>query len=150
MGSINSTTPGPRTIRAAVPVSMRAAAIRTRGLIRSTLTGLGHLHQWDPLGHVGAVFSSGSTVVAINAAKPVGLWAAASRACGLIRATLVTLGMFDQLGTLCKIFLIFCLRRHNLLIVVTKLRDKVADASLTVILINALQDVLDTVDHLLG
>ena len=110
MGSINSTTPGPRTIGAAEPVGMRAAAIRTQGLIRSTLTGLlGHLHQWDPLGHVGAVGSSGSTVVAINAAKPVGLWAAARtsyrRAGGLIRATLVALGIFDQVRSLCKIFL---------------------------------------------
>ena len=97
-------------VPAAVPVG-RAAFLggRTQFLPRETLTGLGHLHQWDPLGHVGAVGSSGSTVVAINAAKPVGLWAAARtsyrRAGGLIRATLVALGMFDQLRSLCKIFL---------------------------------------------
>ena len=45
-----------------------------------------------------------------------------------------------------------CLRRLNLLIVggwLAKLRDNVADAGLAVSLVGALQDVLDTVDHLL-
>ena len=42
-----------------------------------------------------------------------------------------------------------CLRRLNLLIV-AKLRDNIADAGLAVSLADALQDVLDTVDHLLG
>ena len=86
------------------------------GLIRapcswpSSSVALGQLHQQGLLGLKRAVGSSGSTVVAINAAKPVGLWAAARtsyrRAGGLIRATLVVaLGMFDQLSSLCKIFL---------------------------------------------
>ena len=45
-----------------------------------------------------------------------------------------------------------CLSRLNLLIVggwLAKLRDNVADAGLAVSLARALQDVLDTVDHLL-
>ena len=42
-----------------------------------------------------------------------------------------------------------CLSRLNLLIV-AKLRDNVTDAGLAVSLANALQDVLDTVNHLLG
>ena len=66
---------------------MRAAATRTRGLPKATLTWqLGHLHQRGPL----------------------------------------------------------------LLLVVTKLRDNVADASLAVTLTIAVQDVFYTVDHLLA
>ena len=88
-------------INAAKPVGLWAAARtsyrRAGGLIRATLVvALGMFDQQGLLGLKRAVGSSGSTVGAINAAIPVGLWAAASRACGLIRATLVTLGMFDQ------------------------------------------------------
>ena len=65
-----------------------------------TLAALGQLHQLGPLGLKGTVGSSGSTVVGIRAAKPVGLWAAATRACGLIGATLDALGQLDQQGLL--------------------------------------------------
>ena len=105
------------------------------GLIRapcswpSSSVALGQLHHQGLLGLRTAVSRSGSTVVAINAAKQVGLWAAART----IRAAVPR----------------FCLCRHSLL-VVTKLRDNVADASLAVTLTIALQDVFDTVDQLLG
>ena len=42
-----------------------------------------------------------------------------------------------------------CLSRL-ILFLLTKLRDNVTDAGLAISLSNALQDVLDTVDHLLG
>jgi len=85
-------------IRAAVPVGPRAAATRTRCLIRITLLAFGQLREFDHLGLIGAVSSSGSTVGGVRAAVPVGHWAAASRAVGLIRATLLAFGHLHQLG----------------------------------------------------
>ena len=48
--------------------------------------------QGDPLVCEGTVFRNLSTHI-IGAAKPVGLWAASVRTCGLIRATLIVLGL---------------------------------------------------------
>merc|ERR1712209_196368 len=73
---------------AAEPVGLRAAASGARGLIRSALPVLGHLHELGLLGNEGTVSSSGSTVHVVGAAEPVGLRAAASGAGGLIRSTL--------------------------------------------------------------
>jgi len=85
-------------IRAAEPVGPRAATSRTTSLIRVTLLDLSHFHQLGLPGLKGAVSGSGSTVGSIRAAIPVGHWAAASRAVGLIRATLLAFGHLHQLG----------------------------------------------------
>ena len=71
-------------------------------LIRATLVAFGQFHQLDPIGlkafDKGAVSSSCSTVKVIRAAEPICFMAASSRARSLVRATLIALGRFDQLG----------------------------------------------------
>jgi len=92
----------------AVPIwAKRAASYRTCGLIRATLgaLGLGQLHQLSFPGLVGAVSSSCSTVGGIRAAEPIGLWAASTRARGLIGATLIALGL--GLGKLLQLGFLF-------------------------------------------
>merc|ERR1719220_1835875 len=56
--------------------------------------------SWAFLGSEGTVSSGGSTVHVVGAAEPVGLWAAASGAGGLIRSTLPVLGHLHELGLL--------------------------------------------------
>ena len=88
------------SIRAAVPVGPRAATSRAAGLIRITLLDLSHLHQLGLPGLKRAISGSGSTVGCIRAAVPVGHRAAASRAVGLIRATLLAFGQLREFGHL--------------------------------------------------
>merc|ERR1719458_2077822 len=87
----------PHAPLAAEPVGLRAAASGARGLIRSALLVLGHLHELGLLGDKGAVSSGGSTVHVVRAAEPVGLRAAASGAGGLIRSALPVLGHLHAL-----------------------------------------------------
>merc|ERR1719175_542431 len=99
-GAVSSNGSTVHVVGAAEPVGLRAAASRARGLIRSALPVLGHLHELGFLGDKGAVSSSGSTVHVVRAAEPVGLWAAASGAGGLIRSTLPVLCHLHELGLL--------------------------------------------------
>merc|ERR1711890_137686 len=99
-GAVSSSGSTVHVVRAAEPVGLRAAASGAFGLIRSALPVLGHLHELGPLGNKGAVSSGGSTVHIVRAAEPVGLWAAASGAFGLIRSALPVLGHLHELGLL--------------------------------------------------
>merc|ERR1712113_553617 len=99
-GAVSSSGSTVHVVRAAEPVGLRAAASGARGLIRSKLPVLGHLHELGLLGNEGTVSSGGSTVHVVGAAEPVGLRAAASRARGLIRSTLPVLGHLHELGLL--------------------------------------------------
>merc|ERR1712113_571143 len=99
-GAVSSSGSTVHVVRAAEPVGLRAAASGARGLTRSTLPVLGHLHELGLLGNKGTVSSSGSTVHVVGAAEPVGLRAAASWAGGLIRSTLPVLGHLHELGLL--------------------------------------------------
>merc|ERR1719210_1147818 len=99
-GTVSSSGSTVHVVGAAEPVGLRAAASRAGGLIRSTLPVLGHLHELGLLGNEGAVSSSGSTVHVVRAAEPVGLRAAASGACSLIRSALPVLGHLHELGLL--------------------------------------------------
>merc|ERR1719403_728810 len=99
-GTVSSGGSTVHVVGAAEPVGLRAAASGARGLIRSTLPVLGHLHELGLLGNKGTVGSSGSTVHVVGAAEPVGLRAAASGAGGLIRSTLPVLGHLHELGLL--------------------------------------------------
>ena len=94
LGAVSSSCSTP-TIRAAVPVGLRAAVHRTLGLIRATLVGLGlgQLRQLGFLFNKRAVSSSCSTVGGIRAAEPIGFRAASTRAGSLIGATLPGLGL---------------------------------------------------------
>ena len=82
-------------IRAAKPVGLWAASVRTCGLIRAALIvlGLGQLLQPGLLFNKRAVSSSCSTVGGIRAAEPIGFGAASTRAGSLIGATLPGLGL---------------------------------------------------------
>merc|ERR1712113_731315 len=77
-GAVSSSSSTVHVVGAAEPVGLRAAASGARGLIRSALPVLGHLHELGLLGNEGTVGSSGSTVHVVGAAEPVGLRAAAS------------------------------------------------------------------------
>merc|ERR1711971_1530335 len=95
-GAVGSSGSTVHVVRAAEPVGLRAAASGAWSLTRSALLALGHLHELGLLGNEGAVGSGGSTVHVVRAAEPVGLWAAASRACGLPRSALTVIKLHFQ------------------------------------------------------
>jgi len=101
-GAVSSSCSTVISIRAAVPVGPRAAASRTRSLIRVTLFAFGQLREFGHLGLKGTVGGSGSTDSNIITAEPIGFRAATTSpnviAVGLIGATLLAFAHLQQLG----------------------------------------------------